>query len=55
MLTREGKEQSFDSLDRLSASTPPSGASAHVYYDGDGARVAVDAAGGLVTYRDVSG
>jgi RHS repeat-associated protein len=49
-LTREGRTQSFDSQDRLTSSAPTSGASVHVYYDGDGNRVAVDVGGSLVSY-----
>jgi RHS repeat-associated protein len=49
-LTRDGKTQGFDSQDRLTSSAPATGASVHVYYDGDGNRVAVDVGGALVSY-----
>jgi RHS repeat-associated protein len=49
-LTRDGKTQSFDSQDRLVSSAASSAPSVHVYYDGDGNRVAVDVGGALVSY-----
>jgi RHS repeat-associated protein len=49
-LTRDGKTQSFDSQDRLTSSTEAAKPSVHVYYDGDGNRVAVDVGGALVSY-----
>jgi RHS repeat-associated protein len=49
-LTREGKTQGWDSQDRLVSTSGGAGASVHVYYDGDGNRVAVDVGGSLVSY-----
>jgi len=49
MLTRDGRTQSFDSLDRLMSSAPTSGGTTvKVIYDGDGNRVAADV-GGVVS------
>lgn len=49
MLTREGRTQSFDALDRLVSSSGTAG-SVKVTYDGDGNRVAQDVGGVVTTY-----
>jgi RHS repeat-associated protein len=49
-LTRDGRTQSFDSQDRLVSSAAAAAPSVHVYYNGDGNRVAVDVGGALVSY-----
>ena len=51
MLTRDGRSQSFDSLDRLMSSSPTSGGTVvKVTYDGDGNRVAQDVGGVVSSY-----